>query len=322
VNLTWTAVTGATGYTTWRKLPSEATFTQIGTVTSGSTLLYDDTTAQVAVTYNYAVRATHALGSTPNGVIDNGWRNTTGPTSVVATDGAFSDKVRLTWVAPAAATGFKVFRTAPGGVQEQIATIASATTLVYDDTTAVPSTAYSYRVSSDGITWLYSNETSIGVYFDFLLGDGAVLNTAGDDEELAGMELYTLVPELHHEAAAVDEEELVFMLVKVPVKGTLKLDELELLAVEVSSDAGRPVLREGGEGLGEVGLHHRERIAERDERIGMTRGPRQKRTRAVLVSTALVVGVWGYNGWRISRRRPCGRHHRPCGGRRHRGRRR
>jgi hypothetical protein len=146
VNLTWTAVTGATGYTTWRKLPSETTFTQIGTVTSGSTLLFDDTTAQVAVTYNYAVRATHALGSTPNGVIDNGWRNTTGPTSVVATDGAFSDKVRLTWVAPAAATGFKVFRTAPGGVQEQIATIASATTLIYDDTTAVPAVQYTYRL--------------------------------------------------------------------------------------------------------------------------------------------------------------------------------
>jgi hypothetical protein len=130
----------------WRKLPSEANYTQIGTVTGGSTLLFDDTTAQVAVTYNYAVRATHALGSTPNGVIDNGWRNTTGPTSVVATDGAFSDKVRLTWVAPAAATGFKVFRTAPGGVQEQIATIASATTLVYDDTTAVPAVQYTYRL--------------------------------------------------------------------------------------------------------------------------------------------------------------------------------
>ena len=146
VNLTWTAVTGATGYTMWRKLPSEANYTQIGTVTGGSTLLFDDTTAQVAVTYNYAVRATHALGSTPNGVIDNGWRNTTGPTSVVATDGAFSDKVRLTWVAPAAATGFKVFRTAPGGVQEQIATIASATTLIYDDTTAVPAVQYTYRL--------------------------------------------------------------------------------------------------------------------------------------------------------------------------------
>ena len=53
----------------------------------------------------------------------------------------------------------------------------------------------------------------------------------------------------------MDEEEFVFGVVEVPVEGALELDELDLLAVEVGGDAGRPVVGKGGKGVAKIDLH-------------------------------------------------------------------
>lgn len=65
-----------------------------------------------------------------------------------------------------------------------------------------------------------------------------MLYATGDDQELAGGEGNLLVAEVHGECAAVDEEEFVFVLMVVPVEGTLELDEFDALTVEVGGDAG------------------------------------------------------------------------------------
>ena len=49
----------------------------------------------------------------------------------------------------------------------------------------------------------------------FFFGDGTVLDAAGDDDELAGLDPFVVVAELHAEAAFDDEEHFVFVVVMV-----------------------------------------------------------------------------------------------------------
>jgi hypothetical protein len=71
------------------------------------------------------------------------------PANFNASDGAFVDAVRLTWIAPAVASlGFEIERREVGGVFASLnpAVPSSATSL--DDTTAVVGTTYEYRIRS------------------------------------------------------------------------------------------------------------------------------------------------------------------------------
>ena len=149
VNIAWSAVTGATGYTVWRKLSSDAAApTLLATIQSASTLLYDDTTAVTGVSYRYQAKATHALGSTPLGEGDNGWRNAAAPTSLVASDGSFPARIRLTWVQSPTASGYRVYRQLGDAPAEAIVTINGNSLVTYDDLTCARATIYSYTVRS------------------------------------------------------------------------------------------------------------------------------------------------------------------------------
>ncbi|MFM7260680.1 MAG: hypothetical protein ACKO3W_08760, partial [bacterium] len=148
VQVEWASVGGATGYSVWRKLPSATAFAQIGTVAGGATLTYADTTAAAGTIYQYAVKATSGAGSTAFSPNDTGWRNTTAPASIAATDGTDAAKVRVTWTSSPSATGYKVFRAESGGAPVEPAEIAAvgASTLAYDDVSALPGIQYSYTV--------------------------------------------------------------------------------------------------------------------------------------------------------------------------------
>jgi hypothetical protein len=91
--------------------------------------------------------------------------------------------------------------------------------------------------------------------FDFFLGDRTVLDTAGDDEELTGAELDAPIAEFHDEAALVDEEHLVLMLVVMPDELAFELGELDVLAVEFRGNARRPVFGDACESFIQVDLH-------------------------------------------------------------------
>ena len=64
------------------------------------------------------------------------------------------------------------------------------------------------------------------------------------------------VAELHAKAALDDQEQLVLAFVVVPDERPPEPDELDLLAVQLADDPGRPRLGEAGELLGEVDLAH------------------------------------------------------------------
>jgi len=67
------------------------------------------------------------------------------PIGVSASDGAFNDRVRVTWTAAAAATGYQVRRNTsnnPGGATQ----VGAPAVTTYDDTTAKPGVTYYYWV--------------------------------------------------------------------------------------------------------------------------------------------------------------------------------
>jgi fibronectin type 3 domain-containing protein len=146
VRVTWTAVAGATSYEVWRGASNNLLQpTKIGSPTAPS---YDDTSAAPGKLYFYWVKAKSAAPLTSQWSASNGGsRNTAAPKSVAASDGTYTDKVRVTWSAVAGATSYEVWR-GPSYNPSSATKIGSPTTLLYDDTSAVPGTLYFYWVKS------------------------------------------------------------------------------------------------------------------------------------------------------------------------------
>jgi alpha-tubulin suppressor-like RCC1 family protein len=144
VTVSWSAVSGAAGYRVYRQIGT-GTATQVGIPTTTS---FTDTTAVAGTVYTYKVCARTAAGNSPFSTTDTGWRNLPPPTTVSATDGTFTTKVRVTWTAVTGATGYYVIRKLPTGTNTVIATIASGSTLLFDDTTIAPGVVAQYWVKS------------------------------------------------------------------------------------------------------------------------------------------------------------------------------
>ncbi len=90
----------------------------------------------------------------------------------------------------------------------------------------------------------------------FVLGDGFVLHAAGDDAELAFAEGDDAIPKVQIELAGEDEEHFIFIGMVMPDVIALKLDELDVLAVEFADDLGGPVFRDKAELLIQIDGRH------------------------------------------------------------------
>jgi fibronectin type 3 domain-containing protein len=151
ITVTWDPTVGTAGYSLWRKVASSsAAAVQIATVSDGAPTTYDDTTAVVGTSYSYFVKAKHDLGSSMPSVSDTGWRNTTAPSAIAATDGGFADKVRVSWGASAGATSYRIYRQLGVDPPELAGTRAAGANVArtFDDTGALPATQYTYTVSA------------------------------------------------------------------------------------------------------------------------------------------------------------------------------
>ena len=144
VSVTWNASSGATAYEVWRHTSNNSgSATKIGDPTSNG---YNDTTAVAGTTYYYWVKAvdsenTKSLFSSS----DSGYLKCARPTGVSASDGTYSDKVRVTWNPSSGATSYEVWRINPDNT---VPKIADPTGTSYDDTTAVAGTTYYYGVKA------------------------------------------------------------------------------------------------------------------------------------------------------------------------------
>ncbi|MBK8052525.1 MAG: hypothetical protein IPK35_04400 [Saprospiraceae bacterium] len=156
VRVTWTGTSG-NWFRVYRNTTSDSgTAAALGSWQNTTT--YDDASAVAGTTYHYWVRA--ASDNTGANISafstgDTGFRATSGPTvtvpaSVQASDGTFTDKVRVTWTGTSG-NWFRVYRNTTNDSGTSTALGSWQNTTTYDDASAVAGTTYHYwvRASSD-----------------------------------------------------------------------------------------------------------------------------------------------------------------------------
>lgn len=145
VNVTWTAVPGATGYKVFRTIGT-ASPVLVGEPSGGSTTSFVDTEAPAGAVCTFAVRAVCALGDSAASVGNTGWRNIAAPADISATDGTSAANVTVTWSAVGAATGYKVFRALGAASPVQVGATLAAGATSFVDTTAAIGIVYGYTL--------------------------------------------------------------------------------------------------------------------------------------------------------------------------------
>jgi len=173
VQVSWTSSSGATSYQVYRNTSnSSAGATQIGTPSASP---YDDTTATVGTTYYYFVKACNTAGCSDFSAADSGYRALSPPTGVTASDGTYTDKVRVSWAASTGATSYQVYRNtanASAGATQIGAPAASP----YDDTSATPASIWYYFVKA----------CNGAVCSDFSTSDSGYRSGAPANDDFAG----------------------------------------------------------------------------------------------------------------------------------------
>lgn len=140
VKVTWKKLAGAEGYYVYRKT-SGSSWKKVGTVKSGATLNYTDTTAKSGTTYTYTVRA-YANGY-------KGLYNKTGVSvkyvaaPVISSLSNVEGGVKLSWGSVEGAGNYRVFRRVGKGKWQRL---GNTTSTSFTDATAQAGVDYTYTV--------------------------------------------------------------------------------------------------------------------------------------------------------------------------------
>jgi hypothetical protein len=146
VELTWTVTSWPTSYKVYRAPSLLGIKTYLGKTSRPP---YNDRAALPGKTYYYWVKAANTFGTSEFSLPDEGYRSTripSPPESVLATDGAYTDRVEVTWFPSEKATSYSVYRsTSRWGVKSVLGSTSNTT---YNDTTAIPGKKYYYWVKA------------------------------------------------------------------------------------------------------------------------------------------------------------------------------
>ena len=162
--VTWNGVAGASYYKVYYlRTGSGGDKTELSGWQSGTS--YTHWSATPGETYYYWVKAATSSGgarASDYSDYDDGWRALLPPTGVSATDGAYTDKVRVTWNSVTGASNYRVYRsTSPGGAKTAL-TEDWPTGTAHADTTAAPGVVYYYwvRAACNWAGWRASDYSS------------------------------------------------------------------------------------------------------------------------------------------------------------------
>jgi hypothetical protein len=154
--LTWTASSGAASYTVLRSTTTGSGYVPIASGVTGTT--YSDSGATAGLTYYYVVTATDGGGTSGN---SNEASFTPLPAPTALTGLPLAASVQLSWTGSANATGYNIKRGSTSG--GPYATIGTASTGSFTDTTVSPGLPYDYVVTATnaGGESLNSNEFAV-----------------------------------------------------------------------------------------------------------------------------------------------------------------
>jgi fibronectin type 3 domain-containing protein len=141
MGLSWSAVTGATGYRLERLIGTS--WTQVGDVRSGTTATVADLTAGTA--YSFRVKAVGPGGdSLPSATLA---RTTLPAKPAVTVTASTSTSVALSWTNVVGETGYKIERSLDGSTWTQVAT-TGVNVVTYNATGLTANTQYQFRVKA------------------------------------------------------------------------------------------------------------------------------------------------------------------------------
>jgi fibronectin type 3 domain-containing protein len=150
VRVTWTASPNTDSYTVYRATSTSRRATKVLLGTTGTTT-YEDTTASVMVNYYYYVTASNIYGMSGYSAYDTGYRSDgrpPAPTNISASDGAYMDRVQVTWTASPEATSYTVYRATSTSRRATKVLLGTTGTTTYEDTTASVMVNYYYYVTA------------------------------------------------------------------------------------------------------------------------------------------------------------------------------
>ncbi len=142
INLSWSAVSGASKYLVYRATSSGGSYTKIATVT---TKTYQSKGLTANKKYYYKVRAANSSGSGAYSAVVSA-RTRAGAPSGIKVTAPNTSSIKLTWTAVTAATKYVVYRsTTSTGTYTKV---GEATTTVYTNTGLSANKVYYYKVST------------------------------------------------------------------------------------------------------------------------------------------------------------------------------
>ena len=136
ISLTWSAASGAIAYTVYRATSSSSS--KASAIASTSMLYYNDTSAAKGTLYYYWVRISTAVDTSDFGASDSGYVGLPAVSRVSATDGAYADKVVVSWSAVSGATSYDVYRATSDDSSAATRVKKGVTGLSWEDTDVTP----------------------------------------------------------------------------------------------------------------------------------------------------------------------------------------
>ena len=143
IRITWSGTSDATSYKVTRAGSADGSKTLLDIV--ASTYFYDYS-AMPGKTYYYWIKACNSGECSDHSAYDKGHRAFIPPANLAASDGIYTNKVRVTWSAALGATRYKVIRAnSATGSKTRLATVGSS---YYNDLSAIPGKTYYYWVKA------------------------------------------------------------------------------------------------------------------------------------------------------------------------------
>jgi hypothetical protein len=145
IRLTWDAVVEASSYEIWRSTTNASDSASLIATINGSP--YEDTAVIPEQIYYYWVKAKRSTVASDFSLADAGWRELAVPTNAIASDGAYVDRVRITWSPIPGATNYTLYRAASlSGHKLLIGSVNDGS--YYDDFSAEAHMTYYYFVTA------------------------------------------------------------------------------------------------------------------------------------------------------------------------------
>ena len=145
INISWSSVSGATGYKIYRSLTSSGQYVYVGNTVSNN---YTDNNLETGTTYYYKIAGTKSNGEGPSSNFISTFTPVDIPTGLLGTVQS-SNSIKLSWNTVLKATEYTLYKSLSSSGEYN--TIVTTSNTSYIDTGLSQNTSYYYKISAKNI---------------------------------------------------------------------------------------------------------------------------------------------------------------------------